>query len=108
MCAQSTKRSCATERHPRSSFTVRLIDAFTRHLLLTACSSAGPFKVTTIENPLQLVSQFVSAATLDKYHIWMGDRLVIASASSYMAILQDWQLVLDIDMNEFESSRWVR
>ena len=63
--------------------------------------SIDAFKATVVDNPLQLVTQFVTSANLDKYQIHLRDKILVAHAGTYQEIYQDW-LTLEEKVNYVE------
>lgn len=51
------------------------------------------FSLTVVENPLKLVSQFLTSASVDKYLIMLRDRIIVAHANTYDGIMEDWHLI---------------
>ena len=87
MLKDAIVNSCPSTTNPRSFF---LFFHFLSFLFL-----ADAFKATVVDNPLQLVTQFVTSANYDKYQIHLRDRILVAHAVSYEGLLQDWQTLQD-------------
>lgn len=68
--------------------------------------SAELFTVTVVEK-MNLLSQVLTAASIDKYHIVLGERIVVASASSYDSIYADWLVLQEIKPEDFVGARKV-